>query len=337
VNNLDTTIDDFVGRRNSAKLLFTAGPASLLAENITGLRPCFGRGDADYTEVEEDVLTRLRALSGHRQIVRMQGSASLALEIMVLNFLFGRILIVWTGHYSDRLRWLANSCQRRGGRVIEVAYRAYDDLDSVEGRFDWVLACSVETSRGFAIPIRQLAGIAQRLDARLMLDATASIGLESDHHLAEVIAYSSCKGLFGLTGASFIAFNERPEQGVDSFYLDLASHVEKRMTGPYHAIASLADVLPRHAEFREAVVTNKARFMREMRHYLTVPGANQPMLCTHVSCDIGAADPRAVLYRPRSDLAGSVICHLGEAHLGRAAEGRIIEALRAGADEGGAA
>ena len=34
-----------------------------------------------------------------------------------------------------------------------------------------------------------------------MLDATASIGLEDEHELADLIAYSSCKGLFGLTGA----------------------------------------------------------------------------------------------------------------------------------------
>jgi aspartate aminotransferase-like enzyme len=196
------------------------------------ISPVCGPGDADYTEVEDSVLTCLRTLSGHRQIVRMQGSASLALEIMVLNFLFGRILIVSTGHYSDRLRWLADSCRRRGGRVTEVAYRAYDDLDSAESRFDWVLACSVETSRGFALPIRKLASIARGRNAQLMLDATASIGLESDHHLAEVIAYSSCKGLFGLTGASFIAFNERPDRGVDSFYLDLATMHHWPPSGP---------------------------------------------------------------------------------------------------------
>ena len=35
-----------------------------------------------------------------------------------------------------------------------------------------------------------------------MLDATASIGLESGHEQAEILAYSSCKGLFGLTGAA---------------------------------------------------------------------------------------------------------------------------------------
>lgn len=99
------------------------------------------------------------------------------------------------------------------------------------------------------------------------------------------------------------------------------------MTGPYHAIASLADVLPRHGEFRSAVVANKERFTREMRDHLTVAPRHQPLLCTHVRCAIEARDPRAVLYRPRSTQGGSVICHLGEVHLGRAARGDILEAL----------
>ena len=69
-----------------------------------------------------------------------------------------------------------------------------------------------------------------------MLDATASIGLEADHELADVIGYSSCKGLFGLTGAAFIAYNQEPKVEVNSFYLNINSHINRNMTGPYHAI-----------------------------------------------------------------------------------------------------
>ena len=50
-----------------------------------------------------------------------------------------------------------------------------------------------------------------------MLDATASIGLEDGHNWADVISYSSCKGLFGLTGAGFIAFNTLPSNEIKSF------------------------------------------------------------------------------------------------------------------------
>ena len=56
------SIKKFVEERNKSKILFTAGPASLLTENITGLRSCFGRNDKDYDLLEKRVLTRLRKL-----------------------------------------------------------------------------------------------------------------------------------------------------------------------------------------------------------------------------------------------------------------------------------
>lgn len=322
------SVRQLVAARNDAKLLFTAGPASLLTENLTGLRPCFGRGDDDYARLEECVLGALKSMSGHAHIARLQGSASLALEIMALNFLHGRVLIVSTGYYSDRLQWLAQSCIRRNAQVREVASARWQDLSGVAGHYDWVWVCPTETSQGLKLPIPELARHAKRLGAKLMLDATASIGLENGHELADVIGYSSCKGLFGLTGAAFIAFNDAPAHEADSFYLNLATHINKGMTGPYHAIASLADVLPRHAEFRQAVVINKERFMHDMKPFLTVAEVNQPLLCTHVSCSITASDPRAILYAPRSNQGGSVVCHLGEAHLGRDARGDILDALQ---------
>lgn len=322
------TIAGFVEERNQAKLLFTAGPGSLLPENVTGLRPCFGRGDEDYSLVEEEVLGALKAMTGHRHIVRMQGSASLALEVMALNFLFGRVLVVATGYYADRLKALAESASRRVGAIRDLAGVAWNELEAVSGRFDWVLACCTETSCGLKVPVASLKILAQRLGARLMLDATASIGLESGHEQADVIGYSSCKGLFGLTGAGFIAFNEQPSTAVDSFYLRLATHQDKLVTGPYHAIASLVEVLPRHEDFKAAVVENKKIFLERMRAYLTLPGRHQPLLCTRVSCELTADDPRAVLYNPRGGLGGSVVCHLGEIQLERQARGAILNTLR---------
>lgn len=326
----EQTIESLVSQRNDSKLIFTAGPASLLPENLAGLRPCFGRGDDDYLRVEEDVLVRLKAMSGHSQIARMQGSASLALEIMVANFLHGRLLVVETGYYSERLHALSASAQQRDGRITDITTIDWTDLNTISGRYDWVLACSTETSRGLRLPIHELSHAAKTVNAKLALDATASIGLEEGHDEADVLAYSSCKGLFGLTGACFVAFNELPGYEVDSFYLNLRSHLEKRMTGPYHAIASLFHVLPKHDTFRSAVKANKAAFMQAMSVHLTVPPGRQPLLCTHVDCHITSDDPRAVLYKPRSSLPGSVVCHLGEVHLAGKASGAILESLRMG-------
>lgn len=321
------TIAEFVASRNSSKKLFTAGPASLLPENITGLMPCFGRGDEDYLSVENDVLGRLLKMSGHQRIARMQGSGSLALEIMARNFLYGRVLIVSTGYYSTRLIQLAKSSAKLNNAIQTVDTIEWKELGDTKEKYDWVWACPTETSVGLKLPISVLAEFANRCGARLMLDATASIGLEEDHHLADVISYSSCKGLFGLTGACFIAFNDPPTQKVDSFYLDINSHLEKKMTGPYHAIASLHDVLPIHGDIRQSVVHNKHHFLQKMASHLTIELDRQPLLCTHVDCDIRSGDRSVILYRARNDLGGSIVCHIGEAHLGSRSTAEIQSSL----------
>ena len=56
----NTTIHAHVAAQNQHKVLFTAGPASLLEENLLGLRPCFGRGDLDYNQVDHAVLSALK-------------------------------------------------------------------------------------------------------------------------------------------------------------------------------------------------------------------------------------------------------------------------------------
>ena len=322
------TIDQFIKERNNSKILFTAGPASLLKENIIGLRPCFGRTDKDYDKVEKRVLTKIKKISGQRQIVRMQGSASLAIEIMSLNFLYGRVLIISTGYYSDRILWLSKSAKRRKKEITNISVVDWKKLDDVNGNYDWIFACSTETSCGLKLPIKLLSKICNKLKAKLMLDATGSIGLEPDHDLANAMAFSSSKGLFGLTGASFICFNVKPQIKVDSFYFDINSHLKKMMTGPYHAISSLDETLKKHSDLKLSVLTNKNLFQKKMQNFLTVPIKFQPLLCTHVRCKITSNNKNVILYKPRNNIGGSVVCHLGEVHLGKLAKGKILENLK---------
>ena len=70
-------------------------------------------------------------------------------------------------------------------------------------------------------------------------------------------AFSSCKGLFGLTGGSFITFNEEQNNYIDEFNLNISNHLQKKMTGPYHAICSLDGVLKDYKNFSYAVRLNK--------------------------------------------------------------------------------
>ena len=78
-------IKKFVTNQNKIKKLLTPGPGSLLPENLISMQPCFGRGDIEYKKIELNVLNRLKNISGHKYIARLQGSASLALEILASN------------------------------------------------------------------------------------------------------------------------------------------------------------------------------------------------------------------------------------------------------------
>ena len=325
--NKNLTLNNFIQIRNNDKYLFTAGPSSLIENNLLGLRPCFGRGDSDYLNIEESVMKKLKLMSGHDNLVRLQGSASLALEIITANFLYGDILVISTGYYSDRLIDLINNSKNMFKQIKKISVITYKSLDKITGSYDWIVSCYTETSRGFKISIKDLKSKANELNSKIMLDATASIGLEANHELADVIGYSSCKGLFGLTGAAFIAYNQEPKVEVNSFYLNINSHINKRMTGPYHAICSLYETLKSHEEIKHSVKINKKIFIEKFKDFINIRKEYQPLLCTFTNCKIISNSDKAVLYKPRDLKNGSIVCHLGEAHLGLKAQGEIINYL----------
>ena len=147
----------------------------------------------------------------------------------------------------------------------------------------------------------------------MYVDATGSIGLEDNHQLADVMAFSSCKGLFGLTGASFVAFkSDLNPKDLDTFYFNLNTQKNKMTTGPYHAIASLYGVIKKHNIFKQRVVNSKNTILEKYQDI--VRESNQPLLCTYLEGEVAPNDDSIVLYSPRSELSGSVICHFGEIH-----------------------
>lgn len=320
-----TDLTQFVKRKNDQKHLFTPGPGPLLEENIVGLGPAFGRGDGDYEAMEIDVLRQLKEMSGLPELIRLQGAGSLALEIMISNFIFGKVLLVQTGYYSDRLKQMLLSYGNQ--YITNLDTVEFEELDLVSGSYDWVLACVTETSRGSLQKISTLRIAADKLKAKLALDAVASFGLEADHDLADAIAFSSCKGLFGFTGGAFLAFRSNPNNEVLSFNLRLESHALKLMTGPYHAIQSLANVLPKHQEFLSSVQENKKRFLRLAERHVPLGPDRQPLLCTRVLGRVSGSSTRAILYESRLKSRDSVVSHLGEAHLGLSARGDILTNL----------
>ena len=295
-----------IDKKNN-KLMLTPGPAAILHENILPLGPLFGRGDKEYTDISSAVLGWVQQLSGQDEVVMAQGSATFALELASHTFVRGRVLIILTGYYSDRLqKLLPPGC--------EVSTCGYDEISSLNEKFDWVLCAYTETSTGFLLDIKSVRDFADQCDAKLFVDATGSIGLEDDHSVADVMAFSSCKGLFGLTGACFVAHKSGLlEYETDRFYFNLNTHRNKMVTGPYHAIASLFGVMDIHETLRQRVVASK-KFVATKWGDLIPIKDNQPLLCTYLEGSVVANDESVVLYKPRSALKGSIVCHFGEIH-----------------------
>ena len=70
------------------------------------------------------------------------------MEIVALNFLKGKILIVSTGYYSDELFQISNLIKKNNKKIKSVTKVNWKNLDRIKGKYDWIWACSTETSRG---------------------------------------------------------------------------------------------------------------------------------------------------------------------------------------------
>jgi len=289
---------------NNQKLMLTPGPAVVLHENLQYIKPLFGRGDDEYTKISKVVSDWIKKLSGQDEVITMQGSATLALELAAHSFVSNKVLLVSTGYYSDRLKKLLS-------KDCDVTICKYENLESIKGNYDWLLCAYTETSIAFKVYLQSVRDKADECGAKLYVDATGSIGLEESHDLADVAAFSSCKGLFGLTGASFVAFkSDLTPKYLDTFYFNLNTQKEKMTTGPYHAIASLYGVIKIHNRLVERVINSKNATLRKWNSI--VRDNNQPLLCTYLEGEVVPNDDNIVLYSPRSELRGSVICHFGE-------------------------
>ncbi len=288
------------------KLMLTPGPAAILHDNLIHLGPLFGRGDDEYTEMSEKVVQWIQDLSGQDEVIYAQGSATFGLELGLHSFVSGKVLLISTGYYSNRLeKLLPPKCN--------ITVCEYENLDDIKGKYEWVLCAYTETSVAFKVDLDLVRKKSNKLKAKLFVDATGSIGLEDFHEKADLMAFSSCKGLLGLTGASFIAYKKNIlKANLDKFYFNIDTHKQKMVTGPYHAIASLYGVIEKHDLYKKRIFESKNYILEKYKNI--VRSNNQPGLCTYIEGKVVALDKNVILYSPRSKLSGSVICHFGEIH-----------------------
>ncbi|TKG96956.1 hypothetical protein EYV94_00580 [Puteibacter caeruleilacunae] len=330
----ERALSSIIQKRNSQKPMFTPGPSNLSVDNILDLRAVFGRGDMEYDAIENTVMDNILNLTGHDHIVRMQGSATTAIDVATSNFINGKILVVVSGYYSQRLVDILTRKQDTltDASLTVINYTDLDDELAWERTFDWIVTAYTETGDAFLSDIHLLKQLKESKRAKLFLDATASINLEDDHDVADVCAFSSCKGLGGLAGAGFITYKDgclQPENKVMlPWALDINTYKNKMTTGPYHAICSLYSISQDFGNIRTRVRASKRVFMERYSDRVVLDDEHQPGLCTMVKVDDFSVN-KGVKYSPRSVKPGyAVICHLGDMFTEDTAIGGLYESLK---------
>ncbi len=301
---------------NSKKVLFTPGPTNLHGESLIGIRPVFTRGDEEYAALEKRVLQKVLLRAGQEAITCMQGSATTAIEVATSNFLQGHVLVVTAGYYSERIVQMLERKKNLLGlkSLVSLTYEEFAKQFKTLVGFDWIVSVTTETADAFLTDIRVLKLAAERMKARLMIDATGSINLEENHELADVCMFSSCKGLGGLTGAAFITYNknvlDRVNDSPKEFIVDIQTYIDKKTTGPAHTLCSLDRIADDFAESGARVRLSQKIFAEKFKNFL-VRSSNQPALCTKIKATNIVLPPDSVSYQPRSIEPGqAVICHL---------------------------
>lgn len=298
-----------VSKMNVNKKMYTPGPAQLSADSLLRIRPVFGRGDSEYERIEEKVLNGLLNLTSKKKIVRLQGGSTNGIEVAMVNFLAGRVLFIDSGYYSKRAHDTAKSNPLL--KDLEIYRCTPKQLTEFFGEsFDWIFISHSETGDGWKFSEQMLEEIKLNFSgAKFMFDSTASINLEEEN-ISDVQCFSSCKGLGGLTGAAFIAYDQSPASNRTlPFTLDINTYENKLFTGPYHAICSLEKNIENLEVIHNNVRREKEKFISEHKENLIHSLENQPLISTKISKEI-SQESNSIYYRPRSANKGeSVVCH----------------------------
>lgn len=314
----ERAVRSIVQRRNSQKPMFTPGPSNMSHYNMFDLRAAFGRGDDEYTNIENEVLNNILKLTGHDKIARLQGGGTTAIDIATSNFVLGKVLIIDAGYYSKRIEAIYKN---KLTTLPNTSYKIikYDEIENElkkQDNYDWIATSYAETADAFLCDIHLLRKLADFKGAKLFLDATASINLEKNHEIADACTFSSCKGLGGLTGASFVTFKNgvysRNNRGNIPFTMELETHINKLYTGPYHAICSLFTISQNFKKISENVKKSKKVFLEKYKDRIIRDLNEQPQISTLLKAKSIKSD-KGILYQPRTSPPETVvICHFGD-------------------------
>ena len=262
------------------RLLLGPGPSPVSDRVMQALSsPVLSHLDPYLMDVLDTVRRRLAAIfrSGTDALaLAISGTGTSGMEAAVANLTEPglKATVVVTGYFGDRL---AQMLERYGADVerIDVEWGRACDPSRVEDalrrrRADLVAVVHAETSTGVLNPVAEIAAIAERHGALLIVDAVTSLGAIPVNvgNWGNAVCYScSQKGLGAPSGLAPITFSSaalKRRVRCRSFYLDLALLEDYWLRRKYHHTISAPLVLALNEAL--AVVEEEGLEARHARH-----------------------------------------------------------------------
>ncbi len=263
------------------RLLLGPGPSPVSERVMRALAsPVLSHLDPYLLEVLDSLRTRLAAAfrTGPEALtLAISGTGTSGMEAAVANVTKpgAKATVVVTGYFGDRL---AQMLERYGAQVdrIEVEWGRACDPARVEQALedrqaDLVAVVHAETSTGVLNPVDEIAGIAERHGALLIVDAVTSLGgMPVDvAKWGTAVCYScSQKGLGAPSGLAPMAFSaDALERRVAcrSFYFDLGLLEDYWLRRKYHHTISAPLILALNEAL--AIVEEEGLDARHARHH----------------------------------------------------------------------
>ena len=257
--NIDTNLDE--------PWLFTPGPLTTSITVKQAMLRDYGSRDNSFINVNASIRDRLIGIingGGEFVCVPLQGSGTFVVEAMIATLVpkSGKLLVLVNGAYGKRICKICDYHQRNY-LVNETAEDEPVDLElldktlSQDAAITHVVAVHCETTSGILNPIEAIAGIVEKHNRDLMIDAMSAFGaIELDAtktKFASVVA-SSNKCLEGVPGMGFCLVRktviEKCQGSCGSLSLDLydqwvamEKNAQWRFTPPTHVILAFNQAL----------------------------------------------------------------------------------------------
>ncbi len=219
-------------------LLMIPGPVQLHERIIRAMaRQMIGHRTKEFSEIMDYCIKMLKECFGTKHgVFIISGSGTAGMEAAIASFSkVKRITCIDNGKFGDRFIRIAK-------RYTEVDALRFEwgssiDLDAVEKSLadgsEAVAFVHNETSTGILNPVKEIAKIAKKYDALVIMDGITSVGgdeVRMDEWGIDVAVVGSQKCLGAPPGLSAVAVNERAWEFYNErcpFYLDLMAYKKK--------------------------------------------------------------------------------------------------------------